>query len=121
MRITAKQMHFTELSYQTMRLLTFALLAILCTSLALAQPKLTVEKNTIDLGTIYNGMVKKARIVIKNTGKDSLRILGVQTSCGCTTAKQPKGTLKPGESDAVEIEFNSTGWKGKVTKQSDGE
>lgn len=115
-RITIERMSFTKFLTQPMRLLTFALLVIVGTSLTFAQPKLAVEKNTVDLGTIYNGMVKKARIVIKNAGKDSLKILGVQTSCGCTTAKQPKSTLKPGESDAVEIEFNSTGWKGKVTK-----
>lgn len=98
------------------RPVAFFLLALVSTVLTFAQPKLIIEKSNIDLGTIYNGMVKKARIVLKNSGKDTLKILGVQTSCGCTTAKQPKSALKPGESDVVEIEFNSTGWNGKVTK-----
>lgn len=81
-----------------------------------AQPKLTIDKTKIDFGIIYNGMTKKARIVLKNVGRDTLRILGVTTSCGCTTAKQPKPSLKTGESDAVEIEFNSTGFRGKIEK-----
>lgn len=116
MLISVKSVPVTKLLSRRMRSVTILSLALVSTALTLAQPKLAIEKSNVDLGTIYNGMVKKAHIVIKNSGKDSLKILGVQTSCGCTTVKQPKSVLKPGESDAVEIEFNSTGWKGKVTK-----
>jgi len=94
---------------------------IVCTllssvSVLLAQPRISVDRTTVDLGVIYNGTVKIARVVVKNTGKDTLKILGVYTSCGCTTVKQPKAALKPGESDAVEVEFNSTGFRGKISK-----
>ncbi len=81
-----------------------------------AQPRLTIDKSKVDLGIIYNGTTKKARVVLKNVGRDTLRILGVTTSCGCTTARQPKAFLKSGESDAVEVEFNSTGFRGKIEK-----
>jgi hypothetical protein len=81
-----------------------------------SQPKISVDKTKIDLGVIYNGEVKKARIVIRNIGTDSLKIIGVTTSCGCTTAKRPKDYLRGGEQDAVEVEFNSTGFRGKVEK-----
>jgi hypothetical protein len=81
-----------------------------------AQPKLVVDKTTVDLGVIYNGTTKSARVVLKNIGKDTLRILGVTTSCGCTTARQPKAFLRTGESDAVEVDFNSTGFRGKFEK-----
>lgn len=92
------------------------LLAALTAGWAVAQPKVSVDKSGIDLGATYNGEVKKAKILIRNSGKETLKILGVQTSCGCTTVKQPKSELKPGESDAVEVEFNSTGFRGKITK-----
>jgi len=97
-------------------------LRILCSllffvSALLAQPRISVDRTTVDLGVIYNGTVRKARVVVKNIGKDTLKILGVHTSCGCTTVKRPRVTLKPGESDAVEVEFNSTGFRGKITKQ----
>jgi hypothetical protein len=82
----------------------------------LCQPKISVDKTKIDMGVIYNGETKKARIVIKNVGSDSLKIVGVTTSCGCTTAKRPKDYLRRGEQDAVEIEFNSTGFRGKIEK-----
>ena len=81
-----------------------------------AQPRLTIDKTNVDLGIIYNGTTKKARIVLRNVGRDTLRILSVTTSCGCTTVRQPKAFLRTGESDAVEVEFNSTGFRGKVEK-----
>ncbi|MEK6754784.1 MAG: DUF1573 domain-containing protein [Bacteroidota bacterium] len=89
---------------------------LLLLSLTFAQPKVTVDRTNVDLGVIYNGATKKARVVVKNSGKDTLKILGVYTSCGCTTVKQPKTTLTAGESDAIEVEFNSTGFRGKITK-----
>lgn len=89
---------------------------LLLLSLTFAQPKVTVDRTNVDLGVIYNGATKKARVVVKNSGKDTLKILGVYTSCGCTTVKQPKTTLTAGESDAVEVDFNSTGFRGKITK-----
>lgn len=86
------------------------------TVVGLGQPKISVDKTRIDLGVIYNGETKKARILIKNIGSDSLKIVGVTTSCGCTTAKRPKDFLRRGEQDAVEVEFNSTGFRGRVEK-----
>jgi hypothetical protein len=80
------------------------------------QPKISVDRTKIDMGVIYNGETKKARIVIKNIGSDSLKIVSVTTSCGCTTAKRPKDFLRRGEQDAVEVEFNSTGFRGRVEK-----
>lgn len=92
------------------------LMAALAVGSALSQPKVSVDKSEIDLGVTYNGQVRKAKILIRNSGKETLKILSVQTSCGCTAVRQPKSELKPGESDAVELEFNSTGFRGKVTK-----
>ena len=86
------------------------------TERSLCQPRISVDKTKIELGTIYNGETKKARIVIKNIGRDTLKIVSVTTSCGCTTAKRPKDFLRAGEQDAVEIEFNSTGFRGRIEK-----
>jgi hypothetical protein len=81
-----------------------------------AQPKLSLEKPEIDLGTIYSGVRKHGQIVMRNIGTDTLYIFGVQPTCGCTTVKQPKRYLIPGESDISEIEFNSSGLHGKVER-----
>jgi hypothetical protein len=82
----------------------------------LSQPKLSLDKPEVDLGTIYAGVKKQGKIVLTNTGNDTLRIYSIQPSCGCTTVKQPKAILLPFESDVAEIEFNSSGYRGKVEK-----
>jgi len=99
-----------------MKHLTVAVLVFTLSSIGFSQPKIHVDKTNIDMGVAYNGAVKKARATIKNVGRDTLHILGVSTSCGCTTVKRPRDFLRPGESDIVEVEFNSTGFRGKVEK-----
>ena len=81
-----------------------------------SQPKLSLNKSEVDLGIIYNGMKKQGKIELKNIGNDTLRIYSVQPSCGCTAVKQPKSILLPFESDVAELEFNSSGYHGKVEK-----
>lgn len=99
-----------------MKQLAIATLLCILSSIGFSQPKISVDKTNIDLGVAYNGSIRKARATIKNVGRDTLHILGVSTSCGCTTVKHPKDFLRPGESDNVEVEFNSTGFRGKVEK-----
>jgi hypothetical protein len=41
----------------------------------------------------------------------------VQPGCGCTAVKKPKEVLNPNESDDIEIEFNATGYRGRVEKE----
>jgi hypothetical protein len=79
-------------------------------------PSIYFEKKDKDLGTVYTGQTKKIQFKIENTGGEVLQILGVSPSCGCTTAKMPKSSLKPGESDILELQFNTTGIIGKVEK-----
>lgn len=81
-----------------------------------APPRLLVEKTTYDLGDVTMGEVKKIKVRITNAGGDTLRILQVVPSCGCTAAKMPKSSLVGGESDIVELNFNSQGFRGKTTK-----
>ena len=81
-----------------------------------AQPKLTVNKTTIDAGKLYSGEVFNARWIVKNTGNDTLKIQDVHTSCGCTSAKIPKNILLPGAFDTLDVKFNSTNFHGKVAK-----
>jgi len=95
---------------------TFLLLVVFAFNGVLSQPKLSLEKSEIDLGPMYSGMKKQGTIVLKNIGNDTLRIFSVVPQCGCTTVKPPKTFLLPNESDAVEVEFNASGYRGKVEK-----
>lgn len=92
------------------------IMAFIIANIVLSQPKLSVDKYEIDLGTIYNGEKKDGKIVLKNIGTDTLRILYVGASCGCTTVKSPKEFLLPGQSDEIDFEFSPFGILGKVEK-----
>jgi hypothetical protein len=98
------------------RIYFFSALTSFLAALAFSQPKLSLDKPEVDLGTIYGGVKKTGTITLKNIGSDTLRIISVQPGCGCTAIKQPKAFLLPGESDIVELEFNSAGSRGKVEK-----
>lgn len=92
-----------------------ALFAVLCSG-TIAQPKLSIDNMTIDLGTMYNGATKTGKITLKNIGTQPLKILRVQPSCGCTTVRQPKSELQPNESDVVEVSFSAALYRGPVEK-----
>ncbi|MDE3056413.1 MAG: DUF1573 domain-containing protein [Bacteroidota bacterium] len=82
-------------------------------------PKLVVGSLEVHWGLIRAGTLKITRIALKNAGTDTLKILHVQTSCGCTTVKPSKPVLLPGESDTLVVQFNSTGYQGDVKKYVD--
>jgi hypothetical protein len=92
------------------------LLTFIIANLVLSQPKLLIDKNEIDLGLVYNGDTKDGKIVLKNIGNDTLRILYVGASCGCTAVKSPRKLLLPGQSDDIDFKFTASGIPGKVEK-----
>ncbi len=98
------------------RFLTIVAAGLTLASVAVAQPKLSIDPLQFDLGVVYSGAIKGGRVTLKNVGNKPLRILNIQPSCGCTTIKQPKDTLLPNESDVVEFQFNSLGFHGRVEK-----
>ena len=91
--------------------------AVIIPSLLATQPKASLEKDSIEFGTIYAGDVKSGKISLKNIGNKPLEILQVTPSCGCTTTKQPTTPIAAGKSDVIEITFNSSGFRGEIHKQ----
>src|SRR5262249_33390756 len=57
-----------------------------------------------------------AKYRFTNTGKESVRIENVQTSCGCTTAALKKNDYAPGELGEIEAKFSFGGRVGKQEK-----
>jgi hypothetical protein len=92
-------------------------IAFIASSSLQAQPKLSVDKLDIDFGSVYAGAKKQGHVQLQNIGNDTLRIISIEPSCGCTTIKQPKEFLLPGKSDVVEIEFNSSGYHAGKTEK----
>src|SRR6516165_11703217 len=57
-----------------------------------------------------------AKYRFTNTGKESVKIENVKTSCGCTTAGLKKTDYAPGESGEIEAKFTFGGRIGKQEK-----
>lgn len=90
----------------------------LFSTLIFAQPKLEIVG-----GDTYNwGTVKptdnplKAKVKIKNTGTEPLKISEVKPGCGCTTAPLDKSELQPGEEATLDITLRIGGAGNEVTK-----
>lgn len=89
---------------------------ILLVTFASAQPAIRLGFTEMGLGEIYHGETRTVPLTVKNTGNAPLTITGVESSCGCTTAKRPTQPIAPGATDTITIAFNSLGFSGRVTK-----
>jgi hypothetical protein len=58
----------------------------------------------------------KATIPVANVGTDTLKILDVHPSCGCTTAPILDSVLAPGEETAIEVSMVAPITNGRITK-----
>ena len=90
------------------------------------EEKPSIEKTTIEFteevyefGEVTAGEKVTHTFKFKNTGKVPLIISTAKASCGCTVAATPKEPIPPGESDEIQVVFNTTGKSGQQTKYVD--
>lgn len=81
-----------------------------------ATAKFEIKDKTFNFGDIAEGEIVTHTFHFKNTGKKSLVILNVESSCGCTIPKYDKKPIPPGGEGKIEVEFNSSGRYGKQYK-----
>ncbi|MGB9772179.1 MAG: DUF1573 domain-containing protein [Candidatus Kapaibacteriota bacterium] len=96
----------------------FVLVLLTFPILLLAQPKIEiVGGDSYDWGTVKATQDPlKAKIKIKNTGTEVLKITEVKPGCGCTTAPLDKNELKPGEEATLDVSLRIAGYQGNVVK-----
>lgn len=95
----------------------FATVLLSVASLAQGQPKLEMIGGTkFDLGSVYRGTMAERRIVLKNSGTDTLIISRVDVSCGCTGTMVSNDHIAPGDTGTLLITFNSKNFRGPVHK-----
>lgn len=85
------------------------LLAVAQTSTASAQAwaeKMFTETNH-NFGSVARGALVEHNFVIKNVYGEDIHVVGVRSSCGCTTPRVLKDTLKPNEQTSVVAHFNT--------------
>ena len=79
-------------------------------------PKVTLDKEMHDFGTIAEGVVVETEFIVTNTGETDLVIMDAKGSCGCTVPEPPKEPIKPGASDPIKVAFDSKGKPGNQEK-----
>ncbi len=79
-------------------------------------PKIFSPNRFHFFGDLREGQIVSHEFTIKNIGSDTLKILKVRSSCGCTVAKLKKDELAPGDSTTINVTFNSKNRKGAQTK-----
>lgn len=76
-------------------------------------PKMDFEEEAFNFGTITKGEIIKYVFKFKNTGKETLVIRKMNSTCGCTVSEPSAYTIPPGENGHINVTFNSTGKIGK--------
>ncbi len=83
-----------------------------------AQPKLTiVGGDTYSWGKVKPTTVPlKTKVLIKNTGNQTLKVTDVKVGCGCTGTILDNKTIEPGKTSTLEVSLNIQGINGETTK-----
>jgi len=79
-------------------------------------PKVKLDKEVHDFGTINEGDKVETEFVVTNAGEVDLIISDAKGSCGCTVPKPPKDPIKPGASAPIKVSFDSNGKPGAQEK-----
>lgn len=79
-------------------------------------PKVKLDKEVHDFGTINEGDKVETEFVIINDGEVDLIISDAKGSCGCTVPQPPKDPIKPGASAPIKVSFDSNGKPGAQEK-----
>ncbi len=72
-----------------------------------AQPVMTFKQTTVDYGTVEKGSEPLRKFEFTNTGTEPLIIKNAKGSCGCTVPTYPKEPIMPGESNVIEVRYDT--------------
>lgn len=65
------------------------------------------KDNTIDYGTVSKESDSGIRsFEFKNTGDAPLKIINVQSTCGCTVPSKPTEDIMPGKTGKIDVKYN---------------
>lgn len=73
-------------------------------------PRLEFAQRETDLGVFDADSLQTARIVVRNTGSDTLTIIHVHTECRCTRPKDYSKVIAPGDSTILTVTYNGSGY-----------
>jgi hypothetical protein len=101
---------------KAIRRLAWLVPALLAISAPAAYTSIFVEQPDVNLGFVYRDQPQEMTFVIENLSGDTLRILAVEPSCDCTTARVIPEAIGPQGKAEAHVFFDPRGYetKGKV-------
>ena len=82
--------------------------AVISVKTAPADDQLGLKETEFDFGKIPQGKPVTHVFEVVNTGKDSLKIVNIQASCGCTTPEWEREKVQaPGQKTAITVGYNA--------------
>lgn len=94
----------------------FALLICLYGSPSFAAPEIEFTSTQFDFGAVNQGERVQHAFEFVNAGQDPLLIDRVRSSCGCTAVLVSDKNLAPGAKGQIKTNFDSTRFRGSVSK-----
>ncbi|MFY0654781.1 MAG: DUF1573 domain-containing protein [Cyclobacteriaceae bacterium] len=79
-------------------------------------PKLSIDQRIFDFGKMAKNTVKRTEFTLSNGGKSNLNIRKIVTNCNCVIAEVGSNDIKPGESTALSVEFDTQTRRGNQLK-----
>ena len=79
-------------------------------------PQIAFETTKHDFGIMVQGERLTYTFKFTNTGGSDLIISDASSTCGCTIPDWSKAPVKPGDQGKIEVQFNSAGKSGSVSK-----
>jgi hypothetical protein len=76
-------------------------------------PMAMVPEATFSFGTVIEGTIIEHAYVIQNQGRAALKIIAVETGCGCTEALPPD-TIEAGSSGELVVHGDTSGYGGQM-------
>ncbi len=71
-------------------------------------PWAVIDKDTIDLGILKQGITARSHITVRNEGQYDLIIAGVRSSCGLMIPNWPAEPVQTNEEVMVSFRFNAS-------------
>ena len=101
----------------TRLILATSLALLFITPPALAAPKVSAPKASVDFGNLFQGEKASHTFTFQNAGDAPLLIDKVRSSCGCTAVMVSRKELQPGEQGEIKTTFDSTRFRGPIEKK----
>ncbi len=100
-------------------LLIFSTLSLVVPEVLVAQqrsPQVVVPESTFNFGSVPQGQRVVHEYELRNAGDGDLSIQRVSPACGCTATTLSSKVVRPGGSEKIKVEFDTTGFSGVKTK-----